>query len=270
MNKPCSLALAMCLTLTACNGSKQKSTWQKVRETKPDKVEATADPSAAYTKKLNEHKVEHKVVTYHYRYKTRLREDAVGTHSAVIYKDNSDPENPWWLVNERTGKPVWLPGQDLNQQVSFYLRRKAEVTEEKVFSGGEPQSTETMVAQATPATPIVPTGAPDVTLIAKVPKQPVRRTAPAPTATPTQTALAHAAPPAEATQFVRPARFSAGPNEVPIPFTAPAPVDAQLDDRFRRVHGTEYDPAGEVDRRKMEILKQARRDTREPAPRRTF
>ena len=88
----------------------------------------------------------------------------------MIYKDNSDPENPWWLVNERTGKPVWLPGQDLNQQVSLYLRRKAEVTEEKVFSGGEPQSTETMVAKATPATPIVPTGAPDVTLIAKVPK----------------------------------------------------------------------------------------------------
>ena len=174
MNKPCSLALAMCLTLTACNGSKQKSTWQKVRETKPDKVAATADPSAAYTKKLNkvlnEHKVEHKVATYHYRYKTRLREDAVGTHSAVIYKDNSDPENPWWLVNERTGKPVWLPGQDLNQQVSFYPRRKAEVTEEKVFSGGKPQSTETMVAKATPATPIVPTGAPDVTLNAKVPK----------------------------------------------------------------------------------------------------
>ena len=98
----------------------------------------------------------------------------------------------------------------------------------------------------------------------------MRRTAPAPTATPTQTAVAHAAPPAEATQFVRPARFSAGPDEVPIPFTAPAPVDAQLDDRFRRVHGTEYDPAGEVDRRKMEMLKQARRDTREPAPRRTF
>lgn len=70
MNKPCSLALAVCLTLTACNGSKQKSTWQKVRKTKPDKVTATADPSAAYTKKLNkvlnEHKVEHKVVTYQY------------------------------------------------------------------------------------------------------------------------------------------------------------------------------------------------------------
>jgi len=180
MNKPCSLALAMCLTLTACNGSKQKSTWQKVRETKPDKVAATADPSAAYTKKLNkvlnEHKVEHKVVTYQYRYKTRLREDAVGTHSAVIYKDNSDPENPWWLVNERTGKPVWLPGQDLNQQVSFYLRRKAEVTEEKVFSGGEPQSTETMVAKATPDI-LVRNSSPRLSAWVRPPGIPARRKA---------------------------------------------------------------------------------------------
>lgn len=266
MNKPCSITLAVCLTLTACNGSKQKSTWQQVRETKPDKVASTADPNEAYTKKLNkvlnENKVEHKVVTYQYHYKTRLREEAVGTHSAVIYKDNSDPENPWWLVNERTGKPVWLPGQDLNKQISFYLRRKAEVTEQKVFNGGEPQhAAETMVAKHTPA---VPADSPAFTRIAKVTKPPARMTAPAPTA------LAQAAPRSEATQFVRPARFSAGPSEVPIPFTTPAPAEAQFDDQFRRAHGTEYDPASPVDRRKMETLKHALLDTREPAPTGTF
>lgn len=266
MNKPCSIALAVCLTLSACNGSKQKSTWQKVRETKPDKVAATADPSEAYTKKLNkvlnENKVEHKVVTYQYRYKTRLREEAVGTHSAVIYKDNSDPENPWWLVNERTGKPVWLPGQDLNKQISFYLRRQAEVTEEKVFSDGAPQQAiATMVAKHTPA---VPADSPEITRIAKVSKQPARVTAPAPMV------VAQAARPAEVTQFVRPARFSAGPKEVPIPFTAPVPTDAQFDDQFRRAHGTEYDPASPIDRRKMETLKHALLDNREAAPTRTF
>ena len=273
MNKPCSLALAVCLTLTACNESKQKSTWQKVRETTPDKVAATADPNEAYTKKLNkvlnENKVEHKVVTYQYRYKTRMREEAVGTHSAIVYKDNSDPQNPWWLVNERTSKPVWLPGQDLNKQISFYLRRKAEVTEEKVFSDGEPQATETMVAKHTPRAPVIPADSAEVTRMAKVTKPPVRRTAPA-LAAPHPTAVAHTAPPAEVTRFVRPVRFSAGPHEGPIPVTTPTPVDVQLDDQFRRAHGTVYDPASPVDRQKMETLKQAHLDTRKPAPTRTF
>jgi hypothetical protein len=274
MNKPCSITLAACLALTACNGSKQKSTWQKVRETKPDKVQASADPNEAYTRKLNkvlnENKVEHKVVTYQYRYKTRMREDAVGTHSAIIYKDNSDPENPWWLVNERTGKPIWLPGQDVNKQVSFYLRRKAEVTDEKVFSGGEPQSTETMVAKHTPPQPVVPDASADFTRIAKVKKQPAPRRAPAPTAAPTQTAIAKAAAPAETTQFLRPEQFQGAPNEVAIPFTKPTPVDGQLGDQFRRAHGTEYDPASPIDRRKMEALKEARLTPREPAPAQTF
>lgn len=275
MNKPCSITLAVCLALTACNGSKQKSTWQKVRETKPDKVPASVDSNEAYTKKLNkvlnENKVEHKVVTYQYRYKTRMREDAVGTHSAVIYKDNSDPENPWWLVNERTGKPVWLPGQDVNKQVAFYLRRKAEVTEEKVFTGGEPQSTETMVAKHTPPAPVVPDASPDFTRIAKVRKQPAPRRAPEPTAAPTQTAIAKAAPPAETTtQFLRPEQFKGEPNEVAIPFTTPQPADAQLGDQFRRAHGTDYDPASPIDRRKMEALREARLVPRERSPAQTF
>lgn len=253
MNKPSSLTLAVCLALTACTPSKQKSTWQKVRETKPDKVAANADPAEAYRGKLHkllaDDKVEHKVVTYQYRYKTRLREEALGTHTAVIYKDNSDPENPWWIVNERTGKPVWLPGQDLNKQVAFYLQRKAEVLEKQEFSGGEPSQTE-MLAKHTPA--LRPDSSAAVQ-IAQVKKAPVR-----------QGTLAQA-PASETTNFVRPARFSGSSREVPIPFTTPVPSDAQLDDQFRRAHGTDYDPASPLDRHKMESLKQARLETREPA-----
>ena len=78
MKTPYSLVLAASLTLAACEGSKQKTTWEKVRDTRPDKV-AAADPGEAYTNKLHKmlttEKVEHKVVTYQYRYQTRMRDE---------------------------------------------------------------------------------------------------------------------------------------------------------------------------------------------------
>jgi hypothetical protein len=188
-----------------------------------------------------------------------MRDEAVGTHAAVLYKDNSDPQNPWWLVNERTGKPVWLPGQDVNKQVAFYLRRNAQVLEQKQFTGGEPQATETMVAKHTP---VVPAGEPAVTRIAKAKKAPVR-----------ETAVAHAAPPtqpAESVPFIRPARFAPATHGLPIPFTNPVPAEPHYDDVFRRAHGTDYDPSSPIDRRKMETIKHALLDSREPAATRTF
>ena len=263
MKKTYSLVLAVTFTLAACEGSKQKTTWQKVTETRPDKV-AAADPGEAYTAKLHKlltaDKVEHKVVTYQYRYQTRMREEAVGTHQAVIYKDNSDPANPWWLMDERLGKPVWLPGQDVNKQVAFYLRRNAQVVEQKEFTGGEPASGEiTMIAKNT--APTVPAGEPGVTRIARVKKAPARETAIAQTAP---------APVPESTPFIRPARFAPASGGVPIPFTKPEPAESHYDDIFRRAHGTEYDPASLIDRRKMETIKHALLDTREPAATRTF
>ena len=264
MTKPTSLVLAVCLTLAACEGSKQKTTWQKVTETKPDKVAATTDAGEAYTAKLHKlltaQKVEHKVVTYQYRYQTRMRDEAVGTHTAILYKDNSDPQNPWWLKDERLGKPLWLPGQDVNKQVAFYLRRDAQVTEQKEFAGGETPAAETMVAKHT--APVVPADERAVTLIARTKKAPVR-----------ETAVAQAAPPAphpEPAPFIRPARFAPATHDLQIPFTNPAPADARFDDLFRRAHGTDYDPSSPLDRSKMETIKHAMLDSREPAATRTF
>jgi len=263
MHKPSLLSLAACLALTACEGSKQKTTWEKVTETRPDKIAKSGDPSESYSKKLHQvlkaEKVEHKVVTYQYRYKTRMRDDAVGTHSAVIYRDNTNPDNPWWLMDDRLGKPIWVPGEDVNKQVAFYLRRNAEVLEQKEFSGGEPEITGIQIAKKTP---VVPEGEPSVTRIAKVRKAPARENAMAQTRT--------AAPQPEASPFVRPARFGPAAQEVEIPFTAPSPADAGYDDIFRRAHGTDYDPSSPVDRRKMETIKHARLDTAEPAATRTF
>ena len=70
--------------------------------------------------------------------------------------------------------------------------------------------------------------------------------------------------------FIRPARFGPATHEVTIPFTNPAPAESHYDDIFRRAHGTDYDPESPIDRRKMETIKHARLDSREPAATRTF
>lgn len=277
MNKSHSLTLAVCLALAGCTGSKQKTTWQKVRETSLDRSPANADSSGAYANRLHkmllENKVEHKVVTYQFRYQTRLREEAVGTRTTVIYKDNSDPRNPWWLVNERTGNPVWLPGTDLKKQVAFYLQRNAEVTEQKDFSGAEPQLTMPMVAKkefrSAPAQPtgtlvaknypVVPARGTATTQIVKIKQPPV-----------VETTVAQAAPKVEPAPFIRPARFSPASPGVVIPYTKPVPEDVHFDDFFRRAHGTDYDSSSPLDRRKMETIKHTMLETREPAKPRTF
>lgn len=96
-----------------------------------------ADPSASYAQKLHEvllnQGVEHYVVTYQYRYYTGHYEEAVGTRTAVVYRDEADSHYPWWLKDDRTATPFWLPNGDLNAQLSFYARRKAEVIEQKHY-----------------------------------------------------------------------------------------------------------------------------------------
>ena len=255
MKNHCQFFILVCLAFAACTGSKQKTTWQKVRETKPDK-EIAGDSVEAYRKKLHNfllaEKVEHKVVTYQYRYQTRLRDEAVSTQTAIIYKDNTDPKNPWWLVNERTGKPVWLPGEDVSKQVGFYLRRKAEVLAQTSFAGGEPQPSGTVVAKHTTTVPVQES---EVTSIAKIKQMPTRDTAVAQT---------------EPVPFIRPARFNPTTPGVAIPFTSDAPAEVHCEEKFRHVHGTDYDPSSQIDRRKMETIKHALLDTREPAATRTF
>lgn len=256
MKKSYSLVLAAGLTFAACEGSKQKTTWQKVTETKPDKV-AAGDSGTAYANKLHgvltAAKVEHKIITYQYRYQTRMRDEAVGTHTAVLYKNNSNPRHPWWLMDERLGKPVWLPGEDVNRQVSFYLRRTAQVVEQKQFPIGEPRAGGTMLAKNSP---VVPAGEPAVTRIARAKKAPVPATA-----------TAQTAPQAGPVPFVR---LAPATREDAIPFTSPTPADSRFDEIFRRAHGTDYDPASPLDRRKMETIKHALLDPREPAATRTF
>jgi hypothetical protein len=138
MLKPHFLALISCLGFSGCGAFAASQTWQKVVQTRPDSFSDGTDTSAAYAAKLHRvlraASVDHKVVTYEYHYPTRFyHEEALGTHTAVIYRDNINPNNPWWLMEDRLAKPVWVSGEHSEDQVAFYIQEQVHVVNEKDF-----------------------------------------------------------------------------------------------------------------------------------------
>ena len=140
MQKPLALSIAVCLGLTGCQVFQKSRTWDKISKVHPGETTRDPDPSNAYAAKLHRalagSGIEHKVVTYQFRYLTHLREEAVGTRTAVVYRDATNSKYPWWLKDDRLSRPFWLPNGELNKQISFYIRRTAEVLEHKDYSGG--------------------------------------------------------------------------------------------------------------------------------------
>jgi hypothetical protein len=268
MQKQISLSLAVALTLTGCSVFKKSQTWEKVTKAKPD-VRAEADPSKAYASQLHRElakdNVEHKVVTYQYRYRTRLREEAVGVRTAVVYKDNTNPNNPWWIMDERLGKPVWLPNDQLDKQVAFYLRRNAEIVEQHDFtspgSGDEIRTApaaapaqSVAIARATRArqSPNAP-----VTVIARAKAQPVKsQSVAAPEPLSAVVAIEPLpAPPQDRVPWIRPARFAPSGPSASASGIEPSAAPADASELFREKHGTTYDPASHLDREKMQLLR---------------
>ena len=124
------ILITTCLLSAGCGGLRRSTAWETVISTSVDTRDAV-DPSADYAEQLSAalkaKGVEHKVVTYEFRYRTRLREDAIETRTAVLYRDPGSSRDPWWLADERSRDPVWLPGENLDQQLAFYLHRPATV-----------------------------------------------------------------------------------------------------------------------------------------------
>ncbi len=139
MQKFAVLFLAFCFGLGGCQALRRSETWDQVRRVRVD-TSQVADPSAAYAHEVHgvlaSRRVPHKVVTYQYRYTTSLREEAIGTRTAVIYRDDGGRGSPWWLADNLLRRPIWLPEADLPEQVRFYVRRAAEVVEVRDYPGG--------------------------------------------------------------------------------------------------------------------------------------
>ena len=254
MHKAFSLSLAVALTLTGCGVVRRSPTWATVRSVRVD-TRDQVDPSAAYAQQLSatlkSANVQHKVVTYQYRYRTILREEAITTRTAVIYRDDSNPNNPWWLMDDRQKRPVWLPGEDENRQVAFYLTRPATVIESTTVPGdSEPKQ---MMAD--------PGAHQETPMLAR--HEPVRKTERSRRFDAPIGAKAFAKRETR-NPFVRLAHvLSPKPREAFLPApTGPVPEppqSARFVSLFQAQHGTAFDPASVTDQRKMEQLLLARR-----------
>jgi hypothetical protein len=225
-------ALLVVITLCGCQVFRRSDTWAKVTEVRVD-TRSSHDPSSAYADELHRtlasERVEHKIVTYQYRYTTRLREEAVATRTAVIYRDQNTPGYPWWLMDDRTGKPVWLPNGDVQKQVQFYLRDRAEVVELREFASDGSTSGKATVSDSATERPGV---------LARIGRS-ISRVA------------GRSRPANERERREEFLRARTGIEEQAIASVS----EEQLAKLFREKHGTTYDPASSLDREKMAALR---------------
>ncbi|MEQ1851304.1 MAG: hypothetical protein ABMA01_06895, partial [Chthoniobacteraceae bacterium] len=114
-------------------------TWKTVKSV-PKTGPAVEDRSGNYAERL--HKmlqqagIEHKVVTFTFRYPTSMMVDAPAQDTAVIYRDAASPDHPWWLAAESLWSPMWLPTQSLGRQIDFYLARPSAVVSVAEYPAG--------------------------------------------------------------------------------------------------------------------------------------
>lgn len=137
MHKIMPLAAGISLLFASCQAPRQSRTWEIVKASRhPGPGEQ--DPSGVYAREL--HKtleksgIAHKVVTFKFRYASRLTLNAAAEDTAVIYRDDSNPAQPWWIMAERLWSPVWVPVQAIDAQISFFVRRPATVVKVEEFS----------------------------------------------------------------------------------------------------------------------------------------
>ena len=130
MSKTISIAVSACLVLTGCQMFRKSPTWDKAVHTRialPVEGDSSKQYADGLHREFKADRVEHKVVTYQYRYSSRLRDDATAERTAVIYRDETNPKYPWWLKDETSNRPVWLPNGSVEQQLRFYIGRDVEI-----------------------------------------------------------------------------------------------------------------------------------------------
>jgi hypothetical protein len=139
MSKPIAVSILACFTLTGCTLFQKSPTWDKVVRTRVS-LPRDGDASRIYAEGLHHELkaagVEHKVVKYQYRFRSRLREGGIAEATAVIYRDDSNAAYPWWIKDQRSGRPTWLPNGSVQQQVRFYVGRDVEIIGPESGSGG--------------------------------------------------------------------------------------------------------------------------------------
>jgi hypothetical protein len=213
-------AAAAALLLSGCAIFQRSPTWARVVDSRAD-YEGPADAGGkeGYINHLHQvlsnAGVEHKVVTFLFRYHSVSREESVETATAVIYRDETTPRNPWWVMDEYHHVPTWLPNGELDTQLGFFMKRKVEIIEVKEY------------------------GARTSDFRASAPRQFAQGRKPSRVGI-TQSASPRSAAPRHAV-----ARTSGSASA----------EDSRNQALFRSTHGTAFDPGSSVDRAKMAALR---------------
>jgi hypothetical protein len=156
MHKFLPLAAGISLLFASCQTQQRSRTWEVVKAT-PHPGPGEKDPSGAYATKL--HKaleksgVEHKVVTFKFRYVSRLTLNHEGEDTVVIYRDGANAAQPWWIMAERLWSPMWLPASAIDSQVSFFVRRPASVVKVEEFPAASETKSRKPEPREKPRTP---------------------------------------------------------------------------------------------------------------------
>lgn len=228
------LALAATLLLGGCSVFRRSPAWEAVMQTPHTGAE---DGKEGYLndlhRSLSSAGVEHKLVSYQFHYRNVYGEESVGAAVAIIYRDETTPSNPWWIMDESHHTPVWLPNWDLKAELEFFTRHTCEVVSVKDYAASErdpktaqaPRHLATTLARAQQ-------GRRQRALFAG--SLPRLRVAPA---------KHHETAVADDSLFAR--LFS----------SRSASTDEQAQDLFRRTHGTSFDPGSRVDREKLDALR---------------
>ncbi len=89
------------------------------------------EQSEAYARgvssELTRHGIKNELVTFRYSVADDYNRSKVITRTSVIYRDETRPRYPWWLVDNLVRLPVWLPNGSVSEQVHFVTRYQPEI-----------------------------------------------------------------------------------------------------------------------------------------------
>jgi hypothetical protein len=131
------------LLFASCHGTQRSRAWEIVRASRhpgPGERNRSATYAGELHKTLEKSGIGHKIVTFKFRYYSRLTLNTVGEETAVIYRDDSNAARPWWLMADYLWAPVWLPNQEISSQVAFSVRRPATVVKVEDLSAAPPKT----------------------------------------------------------------------------------------------------------------------------------
>ena len=242
MKTSLSLFLAAALAMSGCSVFRRSPTWDSVVASR-SQYSGSGDAKDGYLNHLHEvlasAGVAHKLVTYQFHYLNAYREEAVESASAILYSDDTTPQNPWWVMDEYHHVPVWLPSWELDAQLEFFVKRRVDVISVKEFAGSGATEPRVAKSKRTPQRTFAHTPR-EKKFRALFAGSEARPKAKKPAKRPVA--------PAESDPLA--SKLSSGHATA-----SSGTSDSRAGSLFRTTHGTEFDPGSSVDRNKMAELR---------------